>query len=451
MKKIISFLLLTFFLISFFKSSYASTDTNTNTNTNTNTDIFINNKNEAKNTTELEIHDTSNNSHQKLFSEVFEFQKKWRLPSIVISIVEDGKQVWTKGLGLKDALFKNSDTSNRNSKNIKNNNATLNTIYRIASLSKPIAAMAIMKLYEDGKIDLNEKCSKYLNKYFNSSNSNYKEIPENLKNITVYQVLTHTSGIRHYDYEKGEKENDKPITDPCDSMCMYGVLEEQLLFPPSCGYCYSSYAYNLLQYIIESVSGESYMQFLQKNIFNPANMTKSGLDHPVEGIQLEAIPYRLNENLNSTSNFESSCQQYVEAPAIDVRWKKSGGGIASTVNDLSKFAMALDNLKILKAETLTKVYTSAKLPDGNLTQYGIGWHIFPVSDDKNDDNFWVGHGGGATGGSSYLLRNPKKKIAISILTNLQIRPSFLGMLANRLAQVLYPNIPTFKIGSDAKK
>ncbi|MBF0360132.1 MAG: beta-lactamase family protein [Oligoflexia bacterium] len=389
----------------------------------------------------------------KLLAEVDKFRREKKLPSIAISIVQNGKMVWAQGFG-KKIISKNVDSDimkcdrnyKVNPKDIKNindsdsgsdsssgsdkeNDVDANTIYRIGSVSKPIAALAVMKLVEEKKILLDKPISYYIGKYFN----NGKDIPENLKKVTVFQVLTHTSGIRHYDYKKGEKENNKPIINPQEAMSMHGVIREKLLFSPGTKYRYSTYAYNLLQYLVESVSNKSYMDFLKENIFNPAGIERTNLDHPETGIKIEARPYRRNKDLKI----------YCETPMVDVRWKLSAGGIASTVVDLAKLSMALDSGKIFSTDTLKLIYTSAHLADGSLTQYGIGWHIFPI---ENGD-FWVGHGGAATGGTAYLLRNPNKKISFAILTNLQIKAADLGKFANRLAQIFDPQIPSFKIGN----
>jgi CubicO group peptidase (beta-lactamase class C family) len=98
---------------------------------------------------------------------------------------------------------------------------------------------------------------------------------------------------------------------------------------------------------------------------------------------------------------------------LSIKW--AGGGIISTVEDLAKFHIALNTGKLLQAETLAEIYTPYTLADGNVSRYGLGWNV-QVDD---EDRTWIAHGGGATGGSSYLLRYPEGKLAVAMICNVQ--------------------------------
>lgn len=396
----------------------------------------------------------------QLLKEIAEFKREHKLTSLSVAISFGGKLAWSKSLGLAQ-VGENFHSAKK---------ATPQTIYRIASVSKTIAALAIMKLVEQGKINLQDPVSKYIRMFWD-------QYPSKLDHITIYHILTHTSGLRHYKYSEGEKENALPITDRRQAINMYHVLDEPLKFNPGDDYCYSSYGYILLKHIVEMATineYKDYQDFLKQQIFRPAGMTRTGVDDPDYGIQIEARPYRLAKNI-SNNNHPQRIVRWQEAPYVNVIWKQSAGGLASTVIDLINLSIALDEGKIVSYSTLNKIYTPVTLPNGKSTGYGLGVHVFPVKEHElqtataatqaatppgpattgttatlNSNlypyaDFWVGHAGGATGGAAYLLRNPVKRIAVAALTNLQIKPALLGELAARLAKKLVPSMPNLKI------
>jgi CubicO group peptidase (beta-lactamase class C family) len=116
----------------------------------------------------------------------------------------------------------------------------------------------------------------------------------------------------------------------------------------------------------------------------------------------------------------------MNAPYADLSVKWAGGGVISTVIDLARFDIALNAGRLLKPETLDLMYTSARLNSGALTGYGLGWMV-----SQEGGRLRVAHAGGATGGTTYLLREPKSRLASVILTNLDNVPR-LSELAGQL-------------------
>ncbi|MBF0298067.1 MAG: beta-lactamase family protein [Oligoflexia bacterium] len=356
------------------------------------------------------------------------YKEEYHFPSLSAAIAINGKIFWSNSVGVKELSLKNM--------------ATPETIYRIGSVSKPIAAIAVMKLVQDKKIDLDKTMDFYLASYFEKEKT---ALPQILKDITVGQVLTHTSGIRHYDYKQGEKEYRGPLLSPAKAMNLYGVLEKSE-FKAGQGFLYSTFAYNLLQYLIATVSGKSYVQFLKDEIFAAADMKSSGLDHPTEGIQIEAKPY----------SYDSSNNTFCDTPTVDVRWKISAGGLASTVVDLAKLLIALENEKILSKKTQEMMYTDVnKTYKGKKSNYGIGHRIWNFSRESNgqdndkdidaNETLWIGHGGTATGSASYFLHNPNKKIIVTVIGNLQVKSKPVSLLASRLAHIVDKQMPLLPI------
>lgn len=322
-----------------------------------------------------------------------------RIPGISVAVVERDKLIFTTSEGF-------ADLENQTP-------AAAHTLWRIASVSKPIAATAAMQLVEQGKLKLDEPIWTYVPWY-----------PRKGANvITVRHVLTHTSGIRHYDYEAGEKESTEYFPTVEAGSHINGVNREPLKFTPGSRYLYSSYAFLLVAGFVESASGLSFEGYLKERVFAPAGMTTAGLDKNRDLIPHRARFYRKTDSGTAVVN----------APFVDVSYKWAAGGILATATDLANYAIALDTGKLLSSASLKETYADNKLTEGTHTAYGLGWH---VATDKSG-RFWAEHSGGATGGAAYLLRAPIDGLAIAILCNLE-RPGELKKLAHDLANVVLP-------------
>ncbi len=335
------------------------------------------------------------------FAEVERLMKAARramlIPGMAVTVVEHDQIAWSGADGLADLEQQVL--------------ATPETVWRIASVSKPVAATATMQLVEQGKVKLDEPIWTYLPWYPRKGDAV----------ITVRNILTHTSGIRHYDYEAGEKESAEYFPTVEAGSHVNGVDREPLQFTPGTKYLYSSYAYLLLAGIVERASGLSYEAWLREKIFAPAGMKSSSLDRNREIVAHRARFYRKTDSGTAVVN----------APYVDNSYKWAAGGVLATADDLARFAMALDTGKLLGVDTLKFVYTENKLTDRKPTGYGLGWH---VSTDQ-DGRLWAEHSGGATGGAAYLLRCPSEGLAIAILCNLE-RPGDLKKLSMEMARAV---------------
>src|SRR5215468_5464606 len=139
------------------------------------------------------------------------------------------------------------------------------TVFRIASISKPIAAVAVLQLEERGRLSLDDPVRKYVPAF----------PPKGDAVITLRHVLTHTSGIRHY--APGEMESRAPYRTVTDALAVF--KDDPLLFAPGTRYSYSSYAYNMLAAVVEAVSGLGYDAYLKERVFAPAGMASTFLEH----------------------------------------------------------------------------------------------------------------------------------------------------------------------------
>jgi len=310
-------------------------------------------------------------------------------PGMSVALVVDDRLAWSEGFGLAD---------------VENEvPARANTVYRIASISKPIAATAVMQLVERGRVNLDDPVQKFVPRF----------PVKGEQTITIRHLLTHTSGIRHY--RDGEMESSRAYETVGDALSIF--QDDPLLFSPGTKYSYSTYAYNLLGAVVEAASGVMFEAYLQANVWTPAGMTTTYFDHVSQ-----IIPHRAEQYVRSGSSVEN-------APLADLSNKWAGGGVLSTAEDLARFHIALDEGKLLKPETLKQMYTPYRLRDGSDTTYGLGWMV-----SKDDGGrTWIAHSGGATGGTTYLLRDPSRKLAVAILCNVQNAPG-LRDLAIKIAE-----------------
>jgi CubicO group peptidase (beta-lactamase class C family) len=315
-------------------------------------------------------------SFAKVEQIVQEAKEAFGTPAISVALVMNDELVWSEGYGLAD---------------VENQvPAKADTVYRIASISKPMAATAVMQLVERGLVDIDDPIQKYVS-YF----------PKKPLEITVRHVMTHTSGVRHY--KPGEMEMKDHFNSVEEAIEIF--KDDPLLFTPGTLYKYSSYAYNLLAGVVERASGLTFEAYMKEHVWGPSGMSVTRLEH-----QGEIVPHRASQYVKAGPNGEVE-----NAPFADLSIKWAGGGIISTAEDLARFHIALNNGKLLQASTLEKMYKPFQLADGNMTSYGLGWSIY----EDEEGQRWVGHGGGATGGSTYLLRHPEKKLAVAIMCNVQ--------------------------------
>lgn len=313
------------------------------------------------------------------------------VPALSVAIVDDGRVVWAGGRGVADL-----DTGAE---------ATSTTVYRVGSISKPIAATLVARLAAAGRLDLDGPIG-----------ARVEGLPAHIAPLTARQILSHTTGIRHYHYDRGEKENARAFATVDEAIRIYGVLDEPLVFTPGAGYLYSTYAYDLLLALVPAATGHSFAEALRTEVFEPAGMASAAAGG--EGIAAVdgARPYRRGPDGG-----------FVPAPPVHLDWKLPGGGVLASVSDLARFVIALDDGRLLSPEDADRlgVYAPVTLPDGASTGYGLGWHVKVDPDGRP----WVGHGGGATGGAAYLLRRPQSRFAVAVICNLEIRSAELHGVA----------------------
>lgn len=296
-------------------------------------------------------------------------------PGLSVAVAVSNEVRWSSGFGFADL---------ENQKP-----ATPATIYRYASISKPIAATVVMQLVERRKVSLDAPIQRYV--------PTFPRKPDG--KVTLRHLLTHTSGIRHYkDLEFLSNRRYSSVEEAL------GIFKDDPLeFKPGAKYQYSSYGYNIVAAVVEKASGKSFREYLQERIFRPAGMTAADLEFLEEPVT------------NRCRQYVRIADKFVPAPEVDLSCKWAGGGMAGPADDLVRFCIALEQGKLLRPKTVAQMYQPAVLSDGKRTEYGLGWRI---RKDKQG-RVWVGHSGGATGGTTHFLHNREGRVAVALLANAQ--------------------------------
>lgn len=312
------------------------------------------------------------------------------IPGLSVAIVADGQLGWSNGYGFADL------------ENFVPAKAA--TVYRLGSISKTITAVAAMQLAEQGKLDLDAPVQKYVPSF-----------PSKPWPITPRQLLGHLSGIRHY---KGDEiSSTRHYTSLVDALAIF--KDEPLLHEPGTKFFYTTYGFNLLGCVIEGASGMKYVDYVRENIFRPAGMDRIRPDDVYEIIPNRAQGYSKMEN-----------GQLRNSGLADTSNKIPGGGFCSTVIDLAKFAIALQNGDLLTKETLARMWTRQKTREGQQVDYGLGWAIAERNGLKG-----VAHGGGQQRVTTFLAVFPEKRVALVLMTNLE-RAQGIPAFVHQLAEVV---------------
>ncbi len=295
-------------------------------------------------------------------------------PGLSLMIAKDGLPLYKKAYGMADIEL-NVPLSTEN-------------VFAIGSMTKQFTAVCILQLVSEGKLNLNDEINKFLPDY-NSHGSV----------ITIENCLTHTSGIPSFT----EKKNfDTIYQKRLSEKEMLGFFQEdELLFEPGSDFSYSNSGYYILGVIIKNVSGVSYEEYVQKNIFDKAGMRHSYFESNVKIIPMRASGYDGEDSSN-----------YQNASYYERSWAMGAGNIMSTTGDLLLWSEALYSGKMVSHELLRKAVTPFRLKNGNITNYGYGWNITPL-----DKYTVIRHGGAINGYLSDAVWVPEKHMYIVMLSN----------------------------------
>jgi CubicO group peptidase (beta-lactamase class C family) len=324
--------------------------------------------------------------------EVLSLAHKYRQFNGTALVAENGKIIYKSGFGMANMEWGLPNTPD--------------TKFRLGSITKQFTAMATLQLVDQGRIKLDGTISDYLPDY-------RKDIGQK---VTIHHLLTHTSGIPSYTSQPGFFQNvSRNPYKVGEFVTKYASGE--LEFEPGAKYSYNNSGYFLLGAIIERVTGKTYEQVLQENIFGPLGMKNTGYDHHNTIIEKRAAGY------------EKRPEGYANAPYLDMSIPYAAGSLYSTVEDLYLWDQALYTDKLISAKSKEVMYKPF------LENYAYGWVVSDASFKLNDQPVQViRHGGGINGFSTVLERFPKEKNLIVILDN---TGQNVGRLSDKIAKILY--------------
>ncbi len=260
-------------------------------------------------------------------------------------------------------------------------------IFRLGSITKQFTAVAVLMLAEQGKLSLDDDITKFLPDY-----------PTKGQKITIEHLLTHTSGIKSYTSLPewfSQWRKDIPLGE------LIALFKDQPMdFAPGERWAYSNSAYVLLGAVIEKASGQTYRDFIEKNIFATLGMKHSFYDDTAR-----VIPRRV-------TGYSKSGGGHINAAYLSMTQPHAAGALLSSVDDLALWDAALYTNKLVKQETLKRAWTPVKLNDGKLTRYGYGW-----ATSSYEGHRIIEHGGGINGFATDALRLPDDRIFVAVLTN----------------------------------
>jgi len=335
------------------------------------------------------------------------------------------KYVETTGPGVAVIVSKQGKILYKNSRGLANIELQVplktDTVFRLGSITKQFTAAAIMLLAEQGKLSINDNIHKYV-----------PDFPTEDNLVTIKHLLNHTSGIANYteDRDIWMKELKTPTT--IDEM-LVRFAEHPMELKTGEANRYSNTGYVLLGKIIEVASGQSYVEFIEQDIFAKLNMKNSRYG----GSQI--IP-------NRASGYSKSGDGYVNAGYVDMMWPHAAGSLLSTVDDLNTWFTALRTGKLISDKSYQQMIAPTKLNDGSLAQYGFGLGLFKMN--KYDV---IGHGGGIHGFVTNALYIAEEDLYVAVLNNYDHGNP--GDIARLLAAVaLDIPLPTFEeISLDSMK
>lgn len=293
------------------------------------------------------------------------------IPGAAIAVIKNGKVVKTKGYGVASVEF--------------NAPVTTETVFEIGSVSKQITAAGIMLLVEDGKVNLDEKISKHL-----------PNTPDSWKNVTVRNLLQHTSGIKSYSSLDGFELSKRMK----QADFIKALAPHPLDFETGTTYLYNNSGYSLLSYIIESASGKSYWEFMRERVFKPLEMSKTTDRDPKIIIPNRAVGYEWQNNGLVGRDYNLT----------DL---SGAGAIVSTITDLTKWDIALRNDKLLKKSSKEQMWTPLTFTNSKTYPYGFGFRFSDIRGHK-----LIAHSGQTAGFGASISRYVDNDLTVIALTNL---------------------------------
>ncbi len=301
---------------------------------------------------------------------------KNKIPGLSVAVVSQGHMLYS-------SVFGEADIENHVP-------VTADSLFRTASVAKPITATAALALSAVGRLNLDAPIQNYCPAF-----------PDKASVITSRELLSHRSGIRHY---KSETLEDPEVSSVhhyaklSDAFVLFG--KDPLVYQPGTAFLYSTFGYTVLGCVLEGAAGESFPALMKQYVFAPADMQASNIDDA-----RRIIPNRVRGyDLGSDGRLEN-------APCIDSSDKYPAGGLLTTATDLTRFIEHLYSGTLLSPKVREEMWTPVtNLPKGR--GYALGWGTYSYRNMKV-----LAHSGDQQGASATILLIPERQLGIAILAN----------------------------------
>lgn len=297
------------------------------------------------------------------------------IPGISICVGTREKILWAEGVGYAD-LEDNSPV-------------TIYSVFRLGSVSKLLTSLAVGRLYQQGKLDLDAPIQQYL-----------PDFPVKKYPITARQLAGHTAGIRHY-IKEDQLIAPRYYKNVQDGLSIF--KNDTLLFKPGTAYNYSTFGFTLLSAVVEAAAQKDFLSYMRDSIFLPL-----GMKHTFADYNDSIIPGRVrfyDPGKDGTVH---------HSDYVDNSYKWAGGGFLSSTVDLVNMVRGLITNKLLNPKTVELLFTDQKLENGKSTNVGIAWRI----NETKQGVKYIHHGGAIDGGRSFVFFYPESGYIFAITANL---------------------------------
>jgi len=304
------------------------------------------------------------------------------LPGLSVAVGADGNIVWAEGFGFADLETRVPVAPQMR--------------FRIAEVSKPLTSIAVGRLLEQHKLNLDDEIQTYVPTF-----------PKKQWPVTLRQLMGHVSGIRN---DAGDEESLEPCERTLDALKRFA--DEPLRFEPGTRSNPSSYGWILVSAAVEAAAGEPFFAYMRTKIFEPLGMEDTRSDSSTENVLDRATFYYPRFGGDTRYGPESVREG-------DQTCWAGAGAFLSTPSDLVRFGLAVDSGTVLQPATLETLQSAQRLNSGEDTGYGLGWKLETLGLAGTPSRM-VGHGTKADfiGGTTYLMTFPDRGLVVAVATNI---------------------------------
>jgi CubicO group peptidase (beta-lactamase class C family) len=316
------------------------------------------------------------------------------------AVMIDGNLVWSESIGMAD-ISKEAELSTK-------------AKMRLGSISKPITAALAIKLADINLLDLDAPIQKYV-----------PEFPLKSGEITIRNLLAHTSGIRQYNFSSFSESNSRVQYDNA-SQSLHLFSDDPLLFEPGDEFYYSSFGYNLIGAAIENVTGVSFGEVLEEYLVEPMNLKGTTIDDPTQFIECRSNSYTIAfGRLPMTTIWRNHSDAFPSA------------GLLSTAEDLAEFTNQVFSSDFVTPSSQTLFSTEAKLNNNEKIDRSFAWEL---GKNENGEIEWYGHGGTTNGAYASIRYYPQTQVIVTGIANYNYwltgkRPEFFNAVRQQIPEL----------------